>query len=99
VVIVKSIAVTQFKARCLSLLDEVARSGQPLEVTKHGKPLARIVPTAAANAIYPQDTLAGTVRILGDVVGPVVPQSRWSARGGVLLPQGATQKRRERDRR
>lgn len=33
-----------FKARCLALLDEVARSRNTVLVTKHGKPVARLVP-------------------------------------------------------
>lgn len=40
----KEITATQFKARCLRLLDEVAESGETLVVTKHGRPVARILP-------------------------------------------------------
>lgn len=36
------ITATQFKARCLRLLDEVAETGHPLVITKHGKPVARL---------------------------------------------------------
>ncbi|MGI9019913.1 MAG: type II toxin-antitoxin system Phd/YefM family antitoxin [Solirubrobacterales bacterium] len=38
------ISATQFKARCLALLDEVAQGGGELVVTKHGRPVARVVP-------------------------------------------------------
>jgi prevent-host-death family protein len=38
------ITATQFKARCLRLLDEVADTGQPLVVTKRGRAVARIEP-------------------------------------------------------
>jgi prevent-host-death family protein len=41
----KSIAVTELKARCLAQLEDVARTGEPVMVTKRGKPLARIVPS------------------------------------------------------
>ena len=40
----RTITASQFKATCLALLDDVAESGQPLVVTKGGKPVARIVP-------------------------------------------------------
>jgi prevent-host-death family protein len=40
----KEISATQFKAHCLRLLDEVAETGETLVVTKHGKPVARVVP-------------------------------------------------------
>jgi prevent-host-death family protein len=41
------IAAGEFKARCLALLDEVAARRTELVVTKHGRPVARVVPIAA----------------------------------------------------
>jgi prevent-host-death family protein len=43
-VVMKEITATRFKARCLRLLDEVAETGQPLVITKHGRPVARVEP-------------------------------------------------------
>lgn len=40
----REITATQFKARCLRLLDEVAETGETLVVTKHGRPVARVEP-------------------------------------------------------
>jgi len=40
----ETIAVSDFKARCLRLLEEIAASGEPLVVTKRGKPLVKVVP-------------------------------------------------------
>ena len=40
----RSIAASQFKARCLVLLDEVAETKETLVVTKRGKPVAQVVP-------------------------------------------------------
>ncbi len=37
-----------FKARCLALLDEVATTHRSLVITKHGVPVARVVPIEAA---------------------------------------------------
>lgn len=42
-VVMESITATQFKARCLALLDDVA-DGEEIVVTKRGKPVARVVP-------------------------------------------------------
>ena len=39
---------SEFKARCLALLDDVAATGDEVVVTKHGVPLARLVPVARA---------------------------------------------------
>jgi prevent-host-death family protein len=38
------ITATQFKARCLALLDRVSEGGGELVVTKHGRPVAKVVP-------------------------------------------------------
>ena len=40
----RTIPASQFKAKCLALLDEVAENKQPLVITKRGKPVARVVP-------------------------------------------------------
>ena len=40
----RSIPATQFKARCLALLDEVAQRRETLVITKRGKPVARVLP-------------------------------------------------------
>ncbi len=39
----RSVSVSKFKAQCLSLLNNVAETGEELLVTKRGKPLARVV--------------------------------------------------------
>jgi prevent-host-death family protein len=91
----KSIAITEFKAHCLALLEDIARTGEPLLVTKRGKALARVVPSGEGGSVYPQSTLAGTVMILGDVIAPVLPASAWSAVRGELL---AAPKRRKRSK-
>jgi prevent-host-death family protein len=40
----QQITATQFKARCLRLLDEVSETGEPLVITKRGRPVARLEP-------------------------------------------------------
>jgi prevent-host-death family protein len=61
-----TVGAAQFKARCLELLDEVARTGKPLIVTKRGKPVARVVPLEPEVPI----TLEGSVSYGGDIVDP-----------------------------
>jgi prevent-host-death family protein len=90
----KSVAISEFKAHCLTLLEGVARTGEPILVTKRGKPLARVTPSGNTNALSPQDTLRGTVEILGDVLEPVAPLSAWNAPRGVLLTQDEKRSRR-----
>ena len=40
----ESVKASEFKAKCLAMLDEVAASGQEITVTKRGKPVAKLVP-------------------------------------------------------
>jgi prevent-host-death family protein len=59
----------EFKARCLQLLDSVAASGEPLTITKRGRPVARLVPLPAGRALF--GALAGSVRGQQDLVAPI----------------------------
>jgi prevent-host-death family protein len=84
----KSVAISTFKARCLALLEDVARTGKPLLVTKRGKPLARLTAADHSRSSSPQDTLRHSVETLGDVIAPVIPTAAWDATRGVLVTQG-----------
>lgn len=64
----KTVPAGKFKAQCLALLDRVAESGEPIVVTKRGKPVARVVP---ARAEAPP-SLSGSVTFHGDVIGPIL---------------------------
>jgi prevent-host-death family protein len=58
----------EFKAKCLQILDEVARTRVPRVVTKRGRPVARLVPITepAAGSLF--GCLKGMVQIRGDIV-------------------------------
>lgn len=75
----KELSVSSFKARCLAVLDEVARTGVGVTVSKRGRPLARVLPPVSTEGGYPQARLAGTVEILGDVMSPALPAEAWDA--------------------
>ncbi len=63
----------RFKAECLALLDDVAATGQPLVVTKRGRPVAEVVP------YQPPKPLAGTVKILVSEEELLAPVADWDA--------------------
>lgn len=73
----RSINASEFKAKCLAILDEVKRTGEPVTILKRGRPVAQLVPAVHVKAEYAQGTLRGSVRILGDVVAPVLPADEW----------------------
>lgn len=62
-----------FKARCLKLLDDVARTREPLVITKHGKAVARLVPIPPESELF--GALAGSVVQEGDIVSPL--ENEW----------------------
>jgi prevent-host-death family protein len=66
----RHVTASQFKARCLSLMDEVAATGEQLLITKHGKPVAVLGPTPLAGASSPFGVAAGG-RIVADLIEPV----------------------------
>lgn len=63
------IAAGEFKAKCLRLMDEVAQTRESVIITKHGKPVAKLVPVDEAPA-SPFGFLQGSVRFTGDVTAP-----------------------------
>ncbi len=73
----EAIGAAEFKARCLELFDRVHENGAEYVVTKHGRPVARVVPTAAPRSTL-QGAFAGRMRIVGDIVH-VDWQTDWEA--------------------
>ncbi len=60
---IRTIQASAFKAQCLALLDQVERSQIELVVTKHGRPVARVVPLDRPNRGHPTDR---SVTLLAD---------------------------------
>lgn len=65
----KVVAAGKFKAECLAMLDRVSRTGEPIVVTKRGKPVAKVVPIVEEDAVA---SLRGSVIVVGDIVEPVL---------------------------
>ena len=72
----RTIEASEFKAKCLKLMDEVAESGEEIVITKNGSPTARLVPYRER-----PKTLFGIDRdkleILGDIISPI--DVEWEA--------------------
>ncbi len=69
----ETIAISQFKATCLSLLERVRKTGQPLLVTKRGAPIAQILPPPPPEAAKQSafGCMRGRSEQLGDIVEPL----------------------------
>jgi prevent-host-death family protein len=73
--VMRKIAAAKFKAQCLAVMDQVAQSGSPVVITKHGKPVVKVVPAnEGEDEIF--GALAGIARITGDIEN-TVPASEW----------------------
>lgn len=73
-----TIQASQFKARCLALMDQVARTGETIVVTKNGRPVAELRPHRPPRAKSLIGLHRGQVRIRGDIVSPL-GSGRWEA--------------------
>ena len=67
----QTIQASKFKAKCLALMDEVARTGETILVTKNGKPVAELRPHRPPRAKSIIGLNKGEIEILGDIVSPV----------------------------
>ncbi len=72
----KRMQASVFKARCLSVMNKIQATGEPVIVTKRGKPVVKVVPVKPEkDDIF--GFMAGDVKIVGDIESPVVPLSHW----------------------
>ena len=72
-------SISQFKAKCLAVLAQVAETGAPVLVTRYGKPVARVVPPPKPAGSDWIGSMKDTGRILGDIVEPVGDLDDWEA--------------------
>lgn len=70
----ESIAISEFKATCLAVLERVRRTGKSVLVTRRGVPMAEINPPSPATVGTGWlGSMRTTATIVGDVVAPVAP--------------------------
>ena len=70
---IQEIAISDFKAKCLSLLEEVEKTKTALRVTKRGKAIVDVVPVSPK--AEQQDwlgSMSNSIEIRGDIVTPVI---------------------------
>ena len=66
----RTIKASEFKAKCLKLMDEVADNGNEIVITKNGRPVSRLVPyRKKPKSLFGIDK--GRIKILGDIIEPL----------------------------
>jgi len=63
----KSVPISEFKSKCLRLVEEVRRTGEPLEVTKRGTVVAVVNPPAKGVVDWTPGAFKNQTRIVGDI--------------------------------
>ena len=78
----KKLAISEFKTHCLEIINNMQIDGNPIEITKRGKPLARVVPISPKSpklsAMHEiSETFRGRGEIVGDIISPI--DVEWDA--------------------
>ena len=72
----RTMKASEFKAKCLQLMDDVANGGGEIIITKHGKPVAKLASyREKPNSLFGAGR--GRMKILGDIVSPL--DVEWEA--------------------
>ena len=75
----RTIKASEFKAKCLRLMDEVAETGKEIVITKNGRPVSRLLPfRTTPKSFFGLDR--GRIQILDDIVSPM--PAEWFDDGG-----------------
>ena len=71
------VSISEFKAKCLALLEQVRRTRQPIRITRHGKPVAEVIPPSP---IVDRAAWIGSMKdskIIGDIISPANDEDEW----------------------
>jgi prevent-host-death family protein len=74
----KEVSISAFKAKCRGIVEEVRKTRKPIRVTRFGEPVAEIVPSTAKRTKQRKlGSMAGSMKIVGDIVGPTGNWNDW----------------------
>jgi prevent-host-death family protein len=72
------VSISEFKAKCLALLETVRRTRTPIRVTRFGKPVAEVIPPSTV-VDRPSwiGSMKDSVQITGDIISPANDENEW----------------------
>jgi len=73
--VTKIMKASEFKAKCLAVMDEVAKTGETVVITKNGKPVAEVVPATKQKSLF--GIWKDKIEIKGDIISPI--DVEWDA--------------------
>ena len=71
ILVMNDISISEFKAKCLGLIEQVHKTRQPLRITRHGRPVAEVIPAGPDRKRKFLGDMIGTAEIVGDILSPV----------------------------
>jgi prevent-host-death family protein len=72
IVVMTDVPISEFKAKCLGLIERVHKTRQPLRITRHGRPLAEVIPAGPDRKRKFLGDMIGTAEIVGDIISPII---------------------------
>lgn len=76
----QAVSISEFKAKCLALVDLVKKTGQPLLITKKGEPIAQVTPPPPSEKpLSWLGCMRETRTIVGDIISPATDEEEWEA--------------------
>ena len=76
---VRDIPISAFKANCSRLIERISKTGETLRITRHGRPIVEVIPVAPDRKRYVVGDMLGTVKIVGDIVSPIIDLDDFEA--------------------
>jgi len=74
----QEIAISEFKAKCLAVLERVRATKKPIRITRFGKPVAEVIPpTAVEDRKAWIGSMKNSMRITGDIISPATDEDEW----------------------
>jgi prevent-host-death family protein len=76
----QEIAISDFKAKCLAILEQVRKTKKPVRITRHGVPVAEVVPPSPSKSRSDWiGSMKGKMEITGDIISPVIDENDFEA--------------------
>lgn len=72
IMVMNEVSISEFKAKCLGLIAQVHKTRQPLRITRHGRPVAEVIPAGPDHKRKFLGDMVGTAEIVGDIVSPII---------------------------
>ena len=77
--VMEEISISEFKAKCLAILERVNKTKKPVRITRFGKPIAEVGPPSPVQKRDWIGRMEGTAKITGDIISPVIDMNDFEA--------------------